>query len=71
MLYVRQPTPNEKQELERMRRREIGRVSQRAHMILLLSEHHSVAEIARLFHTSKVTLRFWMRRFDHQGPPAR
>ncbi len=68
MLYVRQPTPEEKQELERMQRQEIGRVSQRAHMILLSSEHHRVPEIARLFHTSRVTVRFWMRRFDREGP---
>jgi transposase len=70
MLYVRPPTPDETQELERMLRQEIGRVSQRAHMILLSSEHHAVPEIARLFYTSQLTVRFWMRRFDHQGPPG-
>jgi len=70
MLYVRQPTQEEKQELERMQRQEIGRVSQRAHMILLSGEHHAVPELARLFHTSRVTVRFWMRRFDHHGPPG-
>ena len=37
-------------------------------MILLSSEHHRVPEIARLFHTSRVTVRFWMRRFDREGP---
>jgi len=70
MLYVRPPTQEEKQELERMQRQEIGRVSQRAHMILLSSEHHPVPQIAQLFHTSRVTVRFWMRRFDRQGPPG-
>jgi hypothetical protein len=36
MLYVRQPTQDEKQELERMLRQEVGRVTQRAHMIQLI-----------------------------------
>jgi transposase len=70
MLYVRQPTQEERQELERMQRQEIGRVSQRAHLILLSSERHTVPEMARLFHTSRVTVRFWMRRFDREGPPG-
>lgn len=70
MLYVRQPTQAETQALERMQRQEIGRVSQRAHMILLSNDRHTVPEIARLFHTSRVTVRFWMRRFDQQGPPG-
>jgi len=70
MLYVRQPTQEEKEELERMLGQEIGRVSQRAHMVLLSSDRHSVPEIARLFHTSRVTVRLWMRRFDRHGPPG-
>jgi hypothetical protein len=46
MIYARQPTPEELQELQRMRRQEVGRVSQRAHMVLLSLERHSVPEIA-------------------------
>lgn len=57
MLYIRPPTQDEKQELERMQRQEIGRISQRAHLILLSSEHYTVPDLARLFHTSRVTVR--------------
>lgn len=35
MLYVRPPSAEEFDELQRMTRQEIGRVSQRAHLILL------------------------------------
>ena len=35
MIYVRTPSETELQELKRMTRQEVGRVSQRAQMILL------------------------------------
>ncbi len=68
MLYVREPTDDEYQELHRMARQEIGRVSQRAQMVLLSARGHTVPEIGRLFETSRVTGRFWLRRFDVAGP---
>jgi hypothetical protein len=43
MIYARQPTPDELEELQQMRRREIGRVSQRAHIVVLSIEHHGRA----------------------------
>jgi hypothetical protein len=39
MLYVRKPTTEEMQELEWMKRHAVGRVSQRAHMVLLSFGH--------------------------------
>ncbi len=51
-----------------MTRQEIGRVSQRAQMILLSVQQRTVPEIAALFATSRATVRFWIRRFDAQGP---
>lgn len=51
-----------------MLRQEVGRVSARAHMVLLSADHHAVPEVARLFAVSRATVRFWLRRFDHQGP---
>ena len=68
MLYVREPTDDEYQELHRMTRQEIGRVSQRAQMVLLSARGHTVPDIGRLFETSRVTVRFWLRRFDVAGP---
>ena len=68
MIYVRPLTEAEHHELRRMTRQEIGRVSQRAQMILLSAQKRTVPEIATLFDTSRATVRFWIRRFDAQGP---
>lgn len=68
MIYVREPTEQESQELHVMMRREVGRVSQRAHMVLLSAERHPAPEIARLFAVSRATVRYWLRRFDDYGP---
>jgi transposase len=68
MIFVRQPTRPQHATLQRMTRHEIGRVSQRAHMILLSAQQRSVAEIADLFGVSRTTVRFWIQRFDVAGP---
>jgi len=68
MLYVRQPTDEERKELERMIRQEIGRVSQRAQMILLSARRKKVPEIADTFDVCLPTVRFWLRRFAKDGP---
>jgi len=51
-----------------MIRQEVGRVSQRAHLVLLSAERRPVAELARLFALSRATVRFWLRRFEAHGP---
>lgn len=68
MIYVREPTADEREELRRMLRREVGRVSQRAHMVLLSADRHPVSEIARWFEASRATVRYWLRQFDRRGP---
>ena len=68
MLYVRQPTPEEHQELKRLTRQAVGRVSQRAQMVLLSAQRRTVPEIATIFDVSRATVRFWLRRFEAQGP---
>lgn len=68
MIYVRQPTDEENLELRRMMRQEVGRVSQRAHMVLLSATRHSVPEIAELFEVCRASVRFWLRQFDTEGP---
>ena len=68
MSYVRQPTEEEQRELKRMTRQEIGRVSQRAQMVLLSAQGRTCPEIAAIFQTSDVTVRFWLRRFTAEGP---
>lgn len=68
MIYARQPTDDERQELKRMTRQETGRVSQRAMMILLSSQGWTVQDIAKLFDYHPDTIRFWIRSFEAQGP---
>jgi len=68
MIYVRQPTSEEHVELQRMTRQEVGRVSQRAQMVLLSAQRRSVPEIAAIFDLRKVSVRQWLHRFDIAGP---
>jgi len=68
MIYARKPTEEEHQELKRMTQQEVGRVSQRAQMILLSAQGRTVPEIATIFEMSKKGVRFWIRRFDAGGP---
>jgi transposase len=68
MLYARQPTQAERIELQRMTRQAVGRVSQRAHMILLSIQQRTVPELATLFTMSRASVRFWIRRFNAHGP---
>lgn len=68
MLYVGPLTPAEVDALRSMTRHDVGRVSQRAHLILLSAQHTSVPELARLFAWSRATVRFWIRRFQATGP---
>lgn len=70
MIYVRQPNDEERAELKRMARQEVGRVSQRAQMVLLSAQRRTVPEIAALFAVSRATARFWLRQFDAEGPPG-
>ena len=67
-VYVRTPSDAELQKLKRMTRQEIGRVSQRAQMILLSAQRRTVPEIARIFAVEYKTVRKWIRRFDSAGP---
>ena len=68
MIYVRPLIDEEQTELRRMTRQEIGRVSQRAQMILLSAQHRAVPEIATIFAVSRATVRFWIRQFEAAGP---
>ena len=68
MLYARQPTDEERKELERMTRQEVGRVSQRARMILLSVRRKTIPEIADIFEVDCATVRFWIHRFNADGP---
>jgi transposase len=51
-----------------MTRQEVGRVNQRAPMVLLSAQRRSVPEIAASFDLRKVTVRLRLHRFDIAGP---
>jgi len=68
MLYARPPTDEERKELKRMTRQEVGRVSQRAQMISLSVRRKTVPEIADIFEVNCATVRFWIHRFNAYGP---
>lgn len=68
MIFVRGVSQEEEAELRRMTRQEIGRVSQRAHMILLSLEQRTVPEIAKIFAVNRATVRHWIEQFDACGP---
>jgi len=65
---VRKPTNEERDQLKRMKRQEIGRVAMRAHMILLSDRGYSPSEIADLHDVSHPTVYKWIDRFDEEGP---
>ncbi len=67
-MLLRQPTDEETRELKRMTRQEIGRVSQRAQIILLAAQRRMYTEIARILETTTVTVVFWIGRFNREGP---
>ncbi len=68
MIYVRQLAPAEYQALKEISRKEVGRVSQRAQIVLMSAKNLAVPVIAALFDVSQATVRFWIRKFEAEGP---
>jgi hypothetical protein len=54
--------------LEQVRRRAVGRVSQRAHMVLLSARGYTVEQIAAIFGVGEDVVRQWLHRYERQGP---
>jgi transposase len=67
MMYVRPLNDQERQELKRLARREVGRVSERIRMILLSSKGYSVPQIADVFECDEASVRAWIERFEAEG----
>lgn len=70
MLFVRPLAEQERQELKRLARREVGRVSERIRMILLSSRGYTVPQIAAIFECDEATVRCWIERFEAEGIPG-
>jgi transposase len=58
----------QQQALERLRRRAVGRVSQRAHMVLLSARGYSVRQLAEIFDVGEDVVRSWLHRYQQTGP---
>jgi len=65
---VREPTDDERDQLKRMKRQDVGRVSVRAHIVLLSSRGYSAPKIAEIHDVSGPMVYKWMDRFDEEGP---
>ena len=70
MIQIGPLTTEQRQALEQVRRRAVGRVSQRAHMVLLNTRGYSVAQIATIFEVGEDVVRDWLHRYQRQGPPG-
>ena len=57
----------QRQGLERLRRRAVGRVSQRAHMVLLSGRGYTVQRIAEVFDCGEDVVRQWLHRYRERG----
>jgi len=60
-------TKKQRAELRQMARRSVGRVSERAHFVLLSDKGKSVPEIAELMDYSAETVYGWLERYREQG----
>lgn len=67
MIHVRPLSEAERGELKRMARREVGRVGERARMVLLSARGYSVPSIAGVFECSAAAVRHWLARFEGDG----
>lgn len=67
MIFVRPLDEQERQQLKRLARREVGRVSERIRMILLSSRGYTVPQIAAIFECDEATVRTWIERFEAGG----
>jgi len=70
MLYVRPLTDDERRVLQRLARTEVGRVSERMHMVLLSGRRYPVPQIAAIFDCDEATVRMWLSRFESDGVDA-
>ena len=68
MVRIGPLSEEQRQTLERVRRRAVGRVSQRAHMVLLSARGYTVEQIAEIFGVGQDVVRGWLHRYEREGP---
>lgn len=65
--FVRETNEQEREELQRMTQQEVGRVAQRAHLVLLSCKGFTVPDLVSIFEMTDVTIYTWFDRFDDEG----
>jgi transposase len=65
--FIQSLSVGERKALKKLARRELGRVSERIHMVLLSARGYSVGQIAQIFETSEGTIREWLEHFEKEG----
>ena len=68
--FVRKLEENEQEQLQGMTQQEVGRIAERAHMILLSGRGFTVPQITDIFAVSEETVYKWLDRFEAEGPPG-
>jgi transposase len=59
-------TKQEQEALQLQARREIGRVSERIHFVLLSSQGYTAPQIATIFRYTEDTVRYWLKNYQNQ-----
>jgi transposase len=67
MVRVRPLTERERGELKKGARREVGRVSERMHAVLLSARGYDVPKIASILEYDEATVRRWLERYEAEG----
>ena len=67
MVYVHSLSDEEKRKLKQMTRQQVGRVAERARMILLSGKGYTIQQIAETLECSDKTVRNWLSGYESEG----
>lgn len=68
MVRIGPLSQDERKVLRGLRRRAVGRVAERAQMVLLSARGYTVPQIAEIFEVGEDTVRAWLHRYQERGP---
>jgi transposase len=68
MVRIGPLSEDERKALRGLRRRAVGRVAERAQMVLLSARGYAVPQIAEIFEVGEDTVRTWLHRYQERGP---
>src|SRR6058998_2430244 len=68
MVRIGSLSEDERKVLRGLRRRAVGRVAERAQMVLLSARGYAVPQIAEIFELGEDVVRDWLHRFQERGP---